>query len=33
MQGPKTAREALVNHLDPLLSGMVSLTSLLLGDE
>jgi hypothetical protein len=25
------AREALVNHLDPLLSGMVSLSSLLLG--
>jgi hypothetical protein len=25
------AREALVNHLDPLLFGMVSLSSLLLG--
>jgi hypothetical protein len=27
------ARETLVNYLDPLLSGMVSLPSLLLGDE
>jgi hypothetical protein len=26
-----SAREALVNHLDPLLSGMVSLSSILLG--
>jgi hypothetical protein len=28
---PTSAREILVNHLDPLLSGTVSLSSLLLG--
>ena len=30
---PMSARETLVNYLDPLLSGMVSLSSLLLGGE